>query len=177
MSNYVNDEVIWMLKNGKSAEEIKEVLSTEAKKSYSYEFVDFMQDMLDKYQIKRTEIARATGISQDYLYKILNGSKKTSERDYILAICLSVGMNFPETQHALEICQLHLLEGSDIRDHIISESVTGQRGVYRTNDWIEKAGYPPLRVSKDMELYTPNYDFSEVSENQPSHRKKKTETS
>lgn len=173
MSDYVNDEVIWMLKNGRSAEEIKDLLSSEDKKSYSYEFVDFMQDMLDKYQIKRTEIARATGISQDYLYKILNGSKKTSERDYILAICLAAGMNFPETQHALEICQLHLLDGSDIRDHIISESITGQRGVYRTNDWIEKAGYPPLRVSKDMELYTPNYDFSVVSENQSSHSNKR----
>ncbi len=56
MSNYINDEVIWMLKNGRSAEEIRSVLGTEAKKSYSYEFVDFMQEMLDKYQIKRTEI-------------------------------------------------------------------------------------------------------------------------
>lgn len=173
MSNYVNDEVIWMLKNGNTEDEIRALLKNEGRKSYSNEFVDFMQDMLDKYQIKRTEISRATGISQDYLYKILNGQKKTSERDYILAICLAAGMNFPETQHALEICQLHLLDGSDIRDHIISESIIGRRGVYRTNDWIEKAGYPPLRVSKDMELYTPNYDFKDEPKTVPFRSKKK----
>ena len=133
MSSHSNEEVIRMLKNGVPQELIAEVLKEE-KKAYSFVFVDFMQDMLKKYRVKRTDVARATGISQDYLYKVLNGQKKTAERDYIIEICLAIGMNVPETQHALEINQMPMLSDRDIREHVLITCISEGRGVYRTNE-------------------------------------------
>ena len=160
MTNYINQEVINLLKNGADPYVIQSKIA-EGTKSFSKDFVSFMQDMLDKYHIKRTEIARRSGISQDYLYKVLNGSKKTAEKDYVIAICIAIGMNVPETQHALKINGLALLDDRDLRERILLTCISEQRGVFKTNAWLEKAGFPELRVSKDMEEYIPHYDFSE----------------
>ena len=160
MSAQLNDEVIRLLKNGVPAEIIQGKIQEEGNKSYSYVFVDFMDSMLRKYKKKRAEIADITGISRDYLYKMLNGQKKTTERDYIIAICIAIGMNLPETQHALETNSMQLLDGRDLRDHIIVSSISEGRKLYKTNDWLENAGFPLLRVSKEMEQYVPNIDYS-----------------
>ncbi|MBE6123553.1 MAG: helix-turn-helix domain-containing protein [Erysipelotrichaceae bacterium] len=158
MSSHSNEDVIRMLKNGMPQEVIEEVLKKE-KKAYSFVFVDFMQEMLKKYHMKRTDVARATGISQDYLYKVLNGSKKTAERDYIIAICLAIGMSLSETQHALQISRMPLLSDRDIREHVLMTCISESRGVYRTNEWLERTGYPLLRVSRDMEQYVQSFSF------------------
>lgn len=155
-----NQDVIRLIKNGVDPIVIQAQIE-EAKKSYSQDFVAFMLDMLDKYHVKRTEIARRTGISQDYLYKVLNGTKQTAEKDYVTAICIAVGMNIPETQHALTINGMAMLDGRDLREHILLTCISEQKGVYRTDEWLKKAGFPLLRVSKDMESYTPSIQYSD----------------
>ncbi len=159
--NYINQEIIRLIKSGVDPRIIQDRIAEEDKKSYSPNFVTFMQDMLDKYHVKRTEIARRTGISQDYLYKVLNGSKKTAEKDYVTAICIAVGMNIPETQHALAINEMALLNSRDLREHLLLTCISEQKGVYKTNQWLESANFPLLRVSKDMEEYTPRLQYSE----------------
>lgn len=160
MSTRLNDEVIRMLKNGVPTEAIQQRIQEEGNKSYSYVFIDFMQDMLRKYKKKRTEIADVTGISRDYLYKVLNGQKKTTERDYVIAVCIAIGMNLPETQHALETNGMPLLDGRDLREHILISCISEGRKLYKTNDWLDNAGFPVLRVSKEMEQYVSNIDYS-----------------
>lgn len=158
MSAKSSEEVVWMLKNGLGSEEIQLYIK-ENQKAYTPVFTDFMQEMLDKYDIKRVEISDRTGISRDYVYKVLNGSKKTTEKDYIVGICRAIGMNLPETQHALEINGMALLSRHDVREYILIESIMSDRSVYKTNDWLIKIGVPPLKASKDMESYEPVYDF------------------
>ena len=161
MKNTINDDVIHMLKNGMDPAGIQALAAENQRKSYNPVFSDFMQDMLQKYKVKRTEIARRTGISQDYLYKVLNGSKKTSEKDYVVAICIAVGMNLPETQHALAANGMPLLNSKDLREYILISCITEKRGVLKTNDWLESTGFPLLRVSRDMEQYIPRITYDE----------------
>ncbi len=164
MGNYLNQEVIRMLKNGIDPQVIQQHIADENKKAYRPDFVGFMQDMIAKYKVKRTDIARQTGISQDYLYKVLNGKKKTAEKDYVVAICVAIGMNVPETQYALSINGMPYLDSRDLREHVILTCITDHRNVRKTNDWLEGAGFPLLRVSKDMEEYTPTIRLTEESE-------------
>ena len=119
-------------------------------------FTAFMQEMINRYRVKRSEISRITGISQDYLYKILNGTKHTAQRDYIIAISCAIGMNAEETQQALVANGMPALDESEPRDHVILESLTDTVSLYKLNDRLEKAGYPWLRFSKDMEEYIPD---------------------
>lgn len=161
MSEFINNEVIHMLKNGMDPQYIQQIVAEESRKAYSPVFIAFMQDMLEMYHVKRTEIARTTGISQDYLYKLLNGKKKTAEKDYVVAICIAVGMNLAETQHALEINEMPILSSRDLREHILITSISDRKGFFKTNDWLENAGFPLLRVSKDMPQYIPKLTYSE----------------
>lgn len=161
MADFVNNDVIHMLKSGMDPQYIQQVVAQESRKTYSPVFIDFMQDMLDKYHVKRTEIARITGISQDYLYKLLGGKKKTAEKDYVVAICIAIGMNLAETQHALEINEMPILSSRDLREHILITSITDKKGFFKTNAWLENAGFPLLRVNKDMPQYVPKLAYSE----------------
>lgn len=158
---YKNHDVIYsMLKNGYSKEEIFSFVEEDRKENRSQDFVSFMQDMLTKYGMKRKEIADITGMSQDYLYKVLNGSKKTNERDYLIAIALAIGMNINESQHILDINGLHVLDTRDLRDHILFKSIEDGVSFHRVNERLYKAGLPYLRVNKDMEKYATNYSNS-----------------
>lgn len=118
-------------------------------------FVEFMQKMIEQYHVKRIDISRMTGISHDYLYKILNGTKHTAERDYIIAMSRAIGMNLEETRHALETNGMAVLEESDQRDSLIISSIRDNVSIRRLNDRLEKEGLPWLRVSSDMEQYVP----------------------
>ena len=128
-------------------------LTEAAENDYSPVFADFMDAMVSKYKIKRIDISRITGISQDYLYKILSGTKHTAQRDYVIAICCAIGMNADETMHALEINGMSSLNTAEERDRLIYESLNQSLSLYKLNDRLEKAGYPWLRVSSDMEEY------------------------
>lgn len=149
-----------MIKNGYSKEEICQFIDDDCKENRSTDFASFMQYMLDKYAVKRKEIADITGISQDYIYKLLNGAKRTNERDYLVAIAIAIGLNINETQHILEINDLHILDTRDLRDHILFKSIEDGVSFHRINERLNKAGLPYLRVNKDMDKYTPNYSGS-----------------
>ena len=161
MENYDKTMILRMLKNGADPKNIQQEIQKEQRKKYRPDFVSFMQDMLDAYGVTRKDIARRTGISQDYLYKLLNGAKKTAERDYIVAICLAVGMNLPETQYALKINGLAYLDDKDYREYLLMNCLSEHRGMFNTDRWLENAGFPLLRTSSDMEKYTPAYEYSQ----------------
>ena len=80
----LNDkELLRLLKHGR-AEELAE-LAEEMKPTYADSFPAFMDQMLKEHHLKRSTVARRSGLSQDYLYKLLRGDKRTTERDYIIA--------------------------------------------------------------------------------------------
>ena len=114
-------------------------------------FADYIQRMIDQYHIKRIDISRSTGISQYYLYKVLDGTRRTIQRDYVIAICCAIGMNVSETQHALELSNMESLDFNDPRDKLIINSFEEGTTVYKLNDRLEKAGYPWLHVRRDMD--------------------------
>lgn len=88
----LNDkELLRLLKHGR-AEELAE-LAEEMKPTYADSFPAFMDQMLKEHHLKRSTVARRSGLSQDYLYKLLRGDKRTTERDYIIAICMAAGLN------------------------------------------------------------------------------------
>ena len=49
------------------------------------------------------EVRDASGISKNYFYNILNGDRKNPSRDRIIAIAVGLGLDYGETQRALEL--------------------------------------------------------------------------
>ena len=145
----MEDQLISYLKHGRS-EQVRQYVQEQKKQEYSSSFTAFMDEMLTQYGIKRKTIADRSGLSQDYLYKLLRGDKKTTERDYILAICIAIGMNIAQTQHALDISGLPKLDKRDLRSHVIMSAVEDSMSIYELDEMLEKGGFNLLKVSPDM---------------------------
>ena len=146
----LNDkELLRLLKHGR-AEELAE-LAEEMKPTYADSFPAFMDQMLKEHHLKRSTVARRSGLSQDYLYKLLRGDKRTTERDYIIAICMAAGLNIAQTQHALRIYGMPLLDRKDLRSNIIYVNIDEGASIDALNDRLEKVRLPILRTSPEME--------------------------
>ena len=65
-------------------------------------------------------------------------------------------MNAEETMHALDLNGMVILKEDDPRDRVILEALDDTVSLYKMNDRLEKAGYPWLKFSKDMEEYIPD---------------------
>ena len=130
---------------------LSEMIKEQEKQATVSSFPVFMDRVIREKHIKRKDIALRTGLSQYYTYIFLNGSKRTAERDYILAICFAVRMDLNETQHALNIYGMPQLDENDARSGIIIRAIEKGIGFDGCNKWLETCGLPPLRTSPDME--------------------------
>lgn len=144
-----NDEIISLLKRGRN-EAARQFVDEQKKKNYPENFTVFMNQMLDEYRIKKKEVAIRSGLSQDYTYKLLNGAKKTRERDYILAICIAIGMNISQTQHALNIYGMPMLNKADIRSNVIYNGISYHKNIDEINAWLEYTGLVYIKTNPDM---------------------------
>ena len=143
------DELLYLLKHGR-ADDIRFIFKDIQAKTYPEDFPTFIDAMIREHKIKRKDIAIRSGLSQDYTYKLLRGDKKTVERDYILAICIAIGMNLAQVQHALRIYGMPVLGKADLRSHIISLGISEGKDIDEINEWLEKSGFCLLRTSPDM---------------------------
>lgn len=144
-----NDMIISLLKHGRS-EEVRLHIKELEKESYTEDFCSFMDQMLDEYKVKRKQVALRSGMSQDYTYKLLRGAKKTTERDYIIAMCIAIGMNLSQVQHALSIYGMPMLNREDTRGNVLYAAIQNGLDIDQTNEWLEKAGLLLLRTNPSM---------------------------
>lgn len=157
------DELLYLLKHGR-AEDVRFVFKDlQEKHTYSEDFPTFIDTMIKEYKVKRKEIAIRSGMSQDYTYKLLRGDKKTTERDYILAICIAIGMNLAQVQHALRIYGMPVLSSVDLRSHIIALAISEGKDVDEIDDWLEKSGFYLIKTNPDM----PSAPIKAITAEQP----------
>ncbi len=142
-------ELLHMLKNGRR-EEVAEYVREFERQNYTDNFVSFMDQMIREHRISRKQVALRSGLSQDYTYKLLRGDKHTDERDYILAMCMAIGMTLAQTQHALSCYGMPLLSDRDVRGHLIILALEDGMEMDALDDVLEKAGLPAIRTSPDM---------------------------
>lgn len=138
-----------LLKYGRQ-EEIRQMVSQHIREAYPDSFVPFMDQMIREHRVSRKDVAVRSGLSQDYVYKLLRGDKRTEERDYILAMCFAIGMNLPQTQHALSSYGMPPLSERDLRSHIIILAIRDGCSMSRLDAMLENAGFPLLRTRPDM---------------------------
>ena len=68
-----------------SSDEAKQYVRSHQNKKPDYEsFYQYMTSMIARSGFSRLQIAQRANISRDYTYKLLNGGKRTDERDYII---------------------------------------------------------------------------------------------
>lgn len=145
----MNRDIAHLLKSG-NKDLIQQMLKERESQVLPESFTQYMDEMIASKKLKRAQIAQRAGLSRDYLYKLLRGDKKTTERDYILAVCIAMSMNLHEAQHALEIYPFPLLDDSDARDEVIITGINEGVSIDTLDDWLELCEFPLLRTSPDM---------------------------
>lgn len=111
---------------------------------------DYLQVYARTNHIKKSDIAFKTGISESYIYKIFTGTKHTKQRDYVIAICRAMNMNVVETQIALTLNGMDVLDPKKPRDWAIMECSNWEYGVHKTNRILRELKFNELKVRCDI---------------------------
>ena len=174
--NFDDQTLIYLLKHG-SERDVSAYLDTEDVKPL--DFVSYMDGFVERSGYKRNQLAQRACLSPDYLYKLLNGSKHTKERDYLLAIFFALSMTSEESQKALRMYPIEALDKKLMRDYIIMLGLDQKIGLYEVCEWLKKVNLPAIHTSsEDKEVgpagstkFTPAELLSESSREQSSRKK------
>lgn len=128
-------------------EEIIDYLSEKETRNLSENLSQKAKYLISQDGKKKENIFRETGLSRDYLYKVLRGDKKIKERDYILAICLAAHLDLFDTGLMLCMYGLSELQLNSERDVLLIHAINGKTGLEETNKLLLSAGFHKIRTS------------------------------
>ena len=130
----------------------------EFEKMYTDELIDgnillceYMKNLLEKYNTSINELAELTEYSNDYIRKVIKGTRKNPERDFLLAICVSVRADVEETQTLLRYAGQSPLYARRKRDALIWYAIKKKQGITNLDIYLDERGYTMLKKSKDDE--------------------------
>ncbi len=110
-------------------------------------FCGLLQDQMEERGLSKAEVVRRSGISKNYAYNILSGSRTNPGRDKILALCIASEMTYRQTQHALEIAGVRPLYPRDERDVRIAIAINGGlQEILIINLLLDEYGLDPLDI-------------------------------
>ena len=108
-------------------------------KSRCHSFVEFLDNYLSTKggMTKKFLCVQANISNQAYL----NGNRHVSvkNRNMILRVCIAARMNITETQEALKLCKMSLLDDDVYRDKIIIVGIYAKRPLDDIDEWLHKA--------------------------------------
>ena len=129
MSNETTRHLEEKLKKLDAQEEVDSFIRANSNKDSS--FSEYYSRYIGEKQIDVPEILKRSCVSRNYIYNILNGDREPG-RDKILALCIAAGMNFAETDRALELAGERRIYPKDERDARIAVMIN--HGVHNVTD-------------------------------------------
>ena len=110
-------------------------------------FSAYLLRVLAEKGLDKSQAAARSGISKNYVYNILSGSRPNPGRDKILALCIASQMTYRQTQRALEIAGQAPLYPRDERDVRIAIAInSGICDVLKVNLLLDEHGLTPLDI-------------------------------
>ena len=81
---------------------------------------DYMTEIIFHKGLRKKAVISRSGVSENLGYKLLNGTKKTTDRDKIIGLCIGAGMTVDETNRALIMARLGPLYCRSARDAVLT---------------------------------------------------------
>ncbi len=147
-----------MIKDKDTTRSLSRVLENMQKQDEGNSFIDlhsagecsfssYLRKIMENSGLEKSEIVRRSGISRNYVYNVLSGSRPNPGRDKILALCIASEMNYRQTQQALEIAGSAPLYPRDPRDVRIAIAInSGMHDVMNVNLLLDEYGLAPLDI-------------------------------
>lgn len=111
-------------------------------------FFDYMKDLFKEKGVTQQNVFLQADIPEKYGYKLLNGEKRTRQRDVILRICYAAGFSLEETQRALRKYEMPELYAKIPRDAMLMIVFNERPGsIIDVNEILKQNGMDTLRTS------------------------------
>ena len=112
---------------------LDDFLQTNQDHFISGELAEMLRILIKDQAISKSQLARRAGMSDVYLFQILNG-RRTPSRDRLLTLCIALTCTLDEIQAILKKSRYAQLYVKDRRDAIIMHGICKQWSVDRIND-------------------------------------------
>ena len=119
-------ELSQILGEAKKKEALDNYLKDLKEESDGLNLQNYLNEMMAKNERQLSDVARDSGLSSNYLYNIVNGSRKNPSRMKIIGICIACHMTLAQTQRALEIAGKGILYPRDPADAIIIFNINAE---------------------------------------------------
>lgn len=106
-------------------------------------FVDFINLVIQKKNLKKSQVVKMSGINRTYAYQIMSGKKKAS-RDKIITLAYGLTLSIEETQKLLKLAEFNPLYPKNKRDAIIIFAICNNYNINQTNLLLFENNEEPL---------------------------------
>ena len=125
-----------------STDNIYDVLDNNHESFRFEELSDYLNELLERKNIKPAEAIRKSGIDRCYGHQIISG-KRVPSRDKLIALSFGMGLELDEVNDLLKISRNRTLYARDQRDAVIIYAFTNKLSIIETNQ---------LLFDKDIEI-------------------------
>ena len=133
MAHLTTDDLLNQLRSADSVSKLAEYTADLSAHTKFRTFSEYMTAYLKEHDLSESKLIQNSQIQRNYAYQILNGSKNPG-REKALALCLSAGMNYEETQRALALAGLGKLYPRRKADAVIIFAIEHKLNVFQTNE-------------------------------------------
>lgn len=100
---------------------------------------EYLQELLAKKGLVRSEVVRRAGINDTFGYQIFMGQRKAS-RDYVIMLAFAMGLTLKETDRLMQAAGVNGLYCKNRRDAIIIYCLMHGRTLHETDDELYRLG-------------------------------------
>ena len=115
------------------APDLNEYLSENQAYFSSESVQELLNELYQKTDLTKAELARRSGVSSVYLHQLFAG-KRNPSRDRLLCLVIGMGSTFEDTQRLLRQSGFAELYARDKRDAIILYGITHRQKLQEVND-------------------------------------------
>ncbi len=134
-------ELLHILNKNKN---IKQFLDSNTDEFISDSAADYINNLLNKKQLKKADVIKKSGINTIYAYQILSGLKQPS-RDKLIQLAFGMQLNLEQTQRLLKIGGGSALYPRNKRDSIIIYSINNSKSVFDCDEMLYELGEDTLQ--------------------------------
>ena len=130
MKNRTTDEMATELEQVK---ELNRFLEENMDNFTDTDFPSLLKELIDRKKINKAQLAKASGMSDVYLYQILAG-RRTPSRSRMICICIGLSLSVNETQDLLIHAGMGPLYAKNRWDAIIIYGLSHGLDLFTIND-------------------------------------------
>lgn len=124
-------ELLEILKSKKTYDDF---LKEEIGELYFSSISEYLEMMLTKKKMKKSEAIEKSNLDKNYAYQIFNGNKQNPSRDKLIMLAIGMNMTTGETRKLLELSGHSDLYVRSVRDAAIIFCIVNHKGIIETNE-------------------------------------------